>query len=70
MVKAELRANKLWREEYDDDDREWLTRAVDLIRQRFHTLKDFSGTGPRLFFRRFRFRRSGGQQEPAGKSRV
>src|SRR5215216_2066111 len=23
MVKAELRGNKLWREEYDDDDRDW-----------------------------------------------
>ena len=23
MVKAELRANKLWRDEYEDDDREW-----------------------------------------------
>src|ERR1043166_223157 len=37
MVKAELRANKLWREEYDDDDREWLLKALDLIRQRFFT---------------------------------
>jgi len=31
MVKEELRANKLWREEYDDDDREWFRKAVDLI---------------------------------------
>lgn len=49
MVKAELRANKLWREEYEDEEREWLARAVDLIRQRFHTLKDFSSQG-RAFF--------------------
>jgi len=41
MVKAELRSEKLWREEYDDDEREWFARAVDLIRQRFFTLKDF-----------------------------
>jgi glutamyl-tRNA synthetase len=49
MVKAELRANKLWREEYDEDDREWLLKVLDLIRQRFFTLKDFSGQG-RAFF--------------------
>ncbi|MDQ2975833.1 MAG: glutamate--tRNA ligase [Acidobacteriota bacterium] len=49
MVKAELRANKLWREEYEEDDREWLLKVLDLIRQRFFTLKDFSGQG-RAFF--------------------
>jgi glutamyl-tRNA synthetase len=49
MVKAELRANKLWREEYEEDDREWFAKVVDLIRQRFFTLKDFSGQG-RAFF--------------------
>ncbi len=52
MVKAELRANKLWREEYEDDDREWFTKTVDLIRQRFHKLKDFSVSGSGLFFGR------------------
>jgi len=31
MVKAELRANKLWREEYDEDDRDWLLKVLDLI---------------------------------------
>src|SRR4029434_3139192 len=30
MVKAELRANKLWREEYDDEDRDWLIKTIDL----------------------------------------
>jgi glutamyl-tRNA synthetase len=55
MVKAELRANKLWREEYDDDDREWFSKAVDLIRQRFFTLKDFSGQGRAYFSDDFDF---------------
>ena len=55
MVKAELRANKLWREEYDDDDREWFTKTVDLIRQRFHTLKDFSAQGRAYFSDDFDF---------------
>ena len=49
MVKAELRAQKLWREEYDDDEREWFAKVVDLIRQRFFTLKDFSSQGRAYF---------------------
>ena len=55
MVKAELRAEKLWREEYDDDEREWLAKAVDLIRQRFFTLKDFSSQGRAYFSEDFYF---------------
>ncbi len=55
MVKAELRAKKLWREEYEDEDREWLVRTVDLIRQRFHTLKDFSEQGRAYFSDDFDF---------------
>jgi glutamyl-tRNA synthetase len=49
MVKTELRAEKLWREEYDDDEREWFAKVVDLIRQRFFTLKDFSSQGRSYF---------------------
>ena len=49
MVKTELRAEKLWREEYDDDEREWFEKAVDLIRHRFFTLKDFSAQGRAYF---------------------
>jgi len=49
MVKAELRANKLWREEYEDDDCEWFMTTVDLIRRRFSTLKDFSSQGRAYF---------------------
>ncbi len=55
LVKAELRANKLWREEYDEDDREWFARAVELIRHRFFTLKDFSGQGRAYFSDDFDF---------------
>ena len=55
MVKTELRAEKLWREEYDDDEREWLEKAVDLIRQRFFTLKDFSAQGRAYFSEDFDF---------------
>ncbi|HEX6046190.1 MAG TPA: glutamate--tRNA ligase [Pyrinomonadaceae bacterium] len=55
MVKAELRANKLWREEYDDGDREWLLKTLDMIRQRFFTLKDFSNQGRAYFSDDFDF---------------
>ncbi|MEO8433384.1 MAG: glutamate--tRNA ligase [Pyrinomonadaceae bacterium] len=55
MVKAELRANKLWRDEYEDDEREWLEKTVDLIRQRFFTLKDFSQQGRAYFSEDFDF---------------
>ncbi|HJT65946.1 MAG TPA: hypothetical protein VJ749_05805, partial [Pyrinomonadaceae bacterium] len=55
MVKVELRANKLWREEYDDDDRAWFAQVVDLIRQRFFTLKDFSSQGRAYFSEDFDF---------------
>jgi glutamyl-tRNA synthetase len=58
MVKAELRANKLWREEYEDDDREWLLKTIDLIRQRFFTLKDFSTQGRAYFSDDFDFEES------------
>ncbi len=55
MVKDELRAAKLWREEYDDDEREWFERAIELIRHRFFTLKDFSAQGRAYFSEDFDF---------------
>ena len=55
MVKTELRANRLWREEYDDDDREWFAKTVALIRQRYFTLKDFSSQGRAYFSDDFDF---------------
>jgi glutamyl-tRNA synthetase len=55
MVKTELRGAKLWREEYEDEDREWLTKTVELIRQRFFTMKDFSSRGRAYFSDDFDF---------------
>jgi glutamyl-tRNA synthetase len=55
MVKEELRAERLWREEYDDDEREWFAQTLDLIRQRFFTLKDFSSQGRAYFSEDFDF---------------
>lgn len=55
MVKVELRANKLWREEYEEDDRAWFEKTVELIRHRFFTLKDFSAQGRAYFSDDFDF---------------
>ena len=49
FVKAELKAAKLWRDEYEDDDKAWFENTVNLIRQRFFTLKDFSSQGRAYF---------------------
>lgn len=49
FVKPELKLAKLWRDEYEDDDRAWFEKTIDLIRQRFFTLKDFSRQGRAYF---------------------
>jgi glutamyl-tRNA synthetase len=55
MVKENLRANKLWREEYEEDERRWFEHTVELIRERFHTLMDFSSLGRPFFSDDFDF---------------
>jgi glutamyl-tRNA synthetase len=55
MVRAELEAAGLWKAEYETDAREWFERAIEIIRQRFHTLKDFSGQGRAYFADEFEF---------------
>jgi glutamyl-tRNA synthetase len=55
LVKTELRANKLWREEYDDEDSEWFRKTVDLIRRQFSTVQDFSSRGRAYFSDDFDF---------------
>ncbi len=55
MIKAELRSERLWREEYDEDERGWFERTLDLVRQRFFTLKDFSSQGRAYFSEDFDF---------------
>jgi len=54
-IKAEMKSAKLWREEYEEDDREWFERTIDLIRARFFTLKDFSSQGRAYFSEDFDF---------------
>ncbi|HEX8288285.1 MAG TPA: glutamate--tRNA ligase [Pyrinomonadaceae bacterium] len=55
FVKEELKNNKLWREEYEDSEKEWFEKTVDLIRERFFTLKDFSTQGRAYFSEDFDF---------------
>jgi glutamyl-tRNA synthetase len=55
FVKAELKSAKLWREEYEDDDKAWFEKTVGLIRGRFFTLKDFSEQGRAYFSEDFDF---------------
>jgi glutamyl-tRNA synthetase len=55
MIKAELRAARLWRDEYEEEEREWFAKTIELIRQRFFTLKDFSEQGRAYFSEDFDF---------------
>ncbi len=55
FVKAELKSAKLWRDEYEDEDRAHFERTIDLIRERFFTLKDFSNQGRAYFSEDFDF---------------
>jgi glutamyl-tRNA synthetase len=50
-----MKSARLWREEYEEDDREWFERTIDLIRARFFTLKDFSTQGRAYFSEDFDF---------------
>ncbi len=49
MVRAELENESLWDEEYNNDKKEWYLSTLDLIRDRFHTLKDFTSLGRAYF---------------------
>lgn len=48
-VKVEFQKEGLWREEYDGEKRAWFLTTIDLIRPRFHTLKDFGDMGRAYF---------------------
>jgi glutamyl-tRNA synthetase len=49
LVKKELIAVDLWDAAYEGEKKEWFLHTIDLIRSRFHTLKDFSGPGRAYF---------------------
>jgi len=54
-VKEELLEADLWRDSFDNEERGWFRMAVDLIRARYHTLKDFSTRGRAYFADEFDF---------------
>jgi len=49
LVKIEFLAAGLWKEDYDNNRRQWFLNTLDLIRTRFHTLKDFASLGRAYF---------------------
>ncbi len=49
LVKPELEAEGLWQKSYEGEKKEWFLTTLDLIRDRFHTLKDFTTLGRAYF---------------------
>jgi len=49
IVKEELEKEGLWDSAYEGDRKEWFLKTLDMIRERFHTLKDFSSEGRAYF---------------------
>ncbi|MFV0438655.1 MAG: glutamate--tRNA ligase [Desulfopila sp.] len=49
LVKIELLQEGLWNESYEGERRHWYHHTLDLIRDRFHTLKDFTSLGRAYF---------------------
>lgn len=54
-VRQELMQHGLWSESYENSQRPWFLKTVDLIRARFHTIKDFSTKGKPYFSDSFDF---------------
>lgn len=49
LVKEDFVAEKLWDERYDHELKQWYLQTLDLIRDRFHTIKDFASRGRAYF---------------------
>ena len=49
LVKKELEVEGLWDEAYEGEKQDWFLVTIDLIRDRFHTLKDFTTAGRAYF---------------------
>lgn len=54
-VEDELKSAGLWQDAFGGEQREWFTHTIDVIRERFYTLKDFSGQGRAYFADDFPF---------------
>jgi glutamyl-tRNA synthetase len=49
LVGPELKAEGLWQDSLNEERKEWFLGTLDLIRDRFHTLKDFTSLGRAYF---------------------
>jgi glutamyl-tRNA synthetase len=49
LVKKELQEAQLWDDAYDGEKNQWYLQTLDMIRDRFHTLKDFTTLGRAYF---------------------
>lgn len=53
MVSEELKKSGMWRDEYAAGEHDWLGRAVDMLRARYRTIRDFSELGRPYFSDQF-----------------
>lgn len=51
----DLKKNGIWRPEFETDQQAWFHRTVDLLRERYRTVKDFSSLGRPYFVEDFSF---------------
>ncbi len=49
LIRAELKREQLWKEEFASSDRGWMLRVIDLLKQRVRMVADFASQG-RAFF--------------------
>jgi glutamyl-tRNA synthetase len=49
LVAEDFKRQGLWRDEYDGEKKEWFLTTLDLIRDRFFTIKDFAEQGRAYF---------------------
>ena len=49
LVRVELENDGLWESSYEAERKQWYLNTLDLIRDRFHTLKDFTTLGRAYF---------------------
>jgi glutamyl-tRNA synthetase len=49
LVKADLIEQEIWDDAYDGEQRDWFLTTLDLIRDRFHTIRDFASLGRAYF---------------------
>jgi len=55
LVADQLRKFRMWREEYETNDREWLAQTIDLLRARYRTTQDFATLGRPYFSDEFEY---------------